>query len=172
MMEPYCRVHQAHGYDSTKVSYEQPENYGKVAKTIHMTVRMWATPNTPNETVQADTEIAHEFNVERVKLSMISQSQAYGHIWAVRKIKEQESSHITVQQILVTVTSINGVEPTPSRLWTSLHHKDVSRPIQGFLWKAIKTIFKIGTFQECLGPQYAIREKCPNAGYKSPWNTY
>ncbi|PBK64941.1 hypothetical protein ARMSODRAFT_978635 [Armillaria solidipes] len=33
------------------VSYEQPENYGKAARTMHVTVGMWAAPNAPSECV-------------------------------------------------------------------------------------------------------------------------
>ncbi|KAK0200559.1 hypothetical protein DFS33DRAFT_1267064, partial [Desarmillaria ectypa] len=41
-------------------------------------------------------------------------------------------------------------------------HKDISRPIRGFLWKAIQNTFKIGAFWERLGPQFPIRGECPH----------
>ncbi|KAK0496498.1 hypothetical protein EDD18DRAFT_1309569 [Armillaria luteobubalina] len=71
-----------------------------------------------------------------------------------------------VQQVLVTVEDINGVEPPPSSLWKSIRHKDISRPIWGFLWKAIHGTFKIGAFWDHLSPQYAQRGECP--GCKVP----
>ncbi|KAK0222652.1 hypothetical protein EDD85DRAFT_923732 [Armillaria nabsnona] len=103
-----------------------------------------------SEAIPADTEINHEFDVNGTRLSSLSQSQAY------RLIRE------CIQQVLATVAEINGVEPLESRLWASIRHKDVSRPIQGYLWKSLQNTFKISAFWEHLGPQYAKRGKCPH----------
>ncbi len=77
-------------------------------------------------------------------------------------ITERKCAQVTVQQLLATVESINGVEPAPSRLWKSIRHKDISRPMRGFLWRALQGTFKIGAFWERLGPQYATRGDSPS----------
>ncbi|KAK0231844.1 hypothetical protein EDD85DRAFT_752576, partial [Armillaria nabsnona] len=59
-----------------------------------------------------------------------------------------------------TITEVNGVELLAARLWKSIWHKDISRPVRGFLLKALQNTFKIGPFWKWLGSQYAARGKC------------
>ncbi|PBK66451.1 ribonuclease H-like protein [Armillaria solidipes] len=115
-----------------------------------------------SEALAADTEICHEFDVNGARLSSLTQSQAYKLLRIMKGVEARKSSQTIEGQIASTVKEINGVEPAPSRIWESIRHKDVSRPIRGFLWKAIQNTFKIGLFWERLGPQLSIRGECPH----------
>ncbi|KAK0489651.1 ribonuclease H-like domain-containing protein [Armillaria luteobubalina] len=109
----------------------------------------------------ADTEICHEFDVDGACLAALTQSQVYNHIRVSKRIKTRDLARNTTQRVIATIQEINGVEPIEQRLWRSVRNKDVSRPIRGFLWKALQNTFKIGSFWEHLGPQYASRGECP-----------
>ncbi|KAK0470098.1 uncharacterized protein EV420DRAFT_1616459 [Desarmillaria tabescens] len=113
----------------------------------------------------ADAEIDHEFDVDGARLSTLTQSQAYKLLCMLADVEERPSARVIKERILATIKEVNGVEPAPSRIWKSIRHKDVSRPIRGFLWaawKALQNTFKIGTFWEHLGPQYSKRGECPH----------
>ncbi|KAK0201490.1 hypothetical protein DFS33DRAFT_1375104 [Desarmillaria ectypa] len=103
-----------------------------------------------NDALPANLDIDHEFNVDGAKLSTPTQSQAYRLLQMTTEIREHSSTKRLVQQVTATIKEINGVEPLPSRLWT------------GFLWKALQNTFKIRTFWEHLGHQYAMRGECPH----------
>ncbi|KAK0452739.1 uncharacterized protein EV420DRAFT_1273683 [Desarmillaria tabescens] len=115
-----------------------------------------------DEASPANVDIDHEFNVDGARLSTLTQSQAYNLLRMAAAKEERSSSQRIVAQVMAAVKEINGVEPMATRLWTSIHHKDVSRPIRGFLRKALQNTFKIGIFWERLGPQYAVRGECPH----------
>ncbi|KAK0504433.1 hypothetical protein EDD18DRAFT_1306014 [Armillaria luteobubalina] len=112
--------------------------------------------------VQANVNIDHEFDVVGAWLSSVTQSQAYKLIWSRTEIRHRPSAQTSVERVLETVSEINGVKPVEARLRRSIQHKDMSRPIRGFLWKVLQNTFKIGAFWERLGPQYAIRGECPH----------
>ncbi|KAK0446318.1 ribonuclease H-like protein [Armillaria borealis] len=120
-----------------------------------------------SEAVQAETEICHEFNVDGARLR------------STAGITERSSAQMLVKQVTAMIKDVNGVEPLHTRLWRSIRHKDVSRPIRGFLWKALQNTFKIGAFWERLGPQYAARVtesmehilvECSIEGQATLWN--
>ncbi|KAK0438285.1 hypothetical protein EV421DRAFT_1891991 [Armillaria borealis] len=117
-----------------------------------------------DEAVPANVEVDHEFQVDGAKPSTLTQSQAYRLLRATKEITERSSTKVAVGRVMATIREINGVETPPSRLWKSIRSKDISRPIRGFLWKALQCTFRIGTFWEWLGPQYSKRGECPGCG--------
>ncbi|KAK0215621.1 ribonuclease H-like domain-containing protein [Armillaria fumosa] len=104
-----------------------------------------------------DVDIDLEFNVDGTKLSTLTQSQVYRLLQSLKLVRERPSARQLVGQVTATIKSINGVEPLTSRLWSSIRGKDISRPVKGFLWKALQNTFKIGEFWEHLGTQYQKR---------------
>ncbi|KAK0477707.1 ribonuclease H-like domain-containing protein [Armillaria luteobubalina] len=113
-----------------------------------------------DEAKPVETDIDLEFNVDRAKLSSLTQSQAYRLIQSLKSIKAWPLGEQIVKQVSKMIKDINRVEPLHSRLWSSICSKDTSRQVQGFLWKALQNTFKIGSFWEHLGPQYERRGEC------------
>ncbi|KAK0486816.1 ribonuclease H-like protein [Armillaria luteobubalina] len=111
-----------------------------------------------DEAKPAETDIDLEFNVDRAKLSSLTQSQAYHLIQSLKSIKAWPSAEQIVKQVSETIKDINGVEPLHSRLWSSIRSKDTSRQVRGFLWKALQNTFKIGSFWECECPHCKVTE--------------
>ncbi|PBK75811.1 RnaseH-domain-containing protein [Armillaria solidipes] len=112
------------------------------------------------QALPVDTDIEHEFDVVGARLSRLTQSQAYKLVLTRTEVKERQSARITIQRVMASIKEVNGVEPIEDRIWTAIR-KDISKPIRGFLWKALQNTFKIGSFWEHLGPQYATRGECP-----------
>ncbi len=60
-------------------------------------------------------------------------TEAYRLIRARTNVKTRELAITSIARVLEIVKEVNGVEPLEVQLWTSIQHKDISRPIRGFL---------------------------------------
>ncbi len=97
---------------------------------------------------------------QSIGLSTLTQKQAYKLIQERTEITECSTVQIMIARVVAIIKEINGVEPLEESVWKLICHKDILRPARSFLWKVIQNTFKIGSFWECLGPQYAKCGEC------------
>ncbi len=98
-----------------------------------------------------------------VKLSALTQKLAYQAIRASKKRPHRQSSENMVARIQATLAEDLKYTPTEGHLWTAIRHKDVSRKMRDFLWKATHDALRVGQYWEHI-PGYETRAVCEPCG--------
>lgn len=98
-----------------------------------------------------DMTIRPDLLVTGAKLKVMTQSMAYK---IIREIKMQTHSYQDALDRPATYLNIelaceaagehNGKKPPPTRIWTSIRAKDISRGIRYFLWMLAHDGYKVG----------------------------
>ncbi|KAJ7924130.1 ribonuclease H-like protein [Mycena leptocephala] len=103
--------------------------------------------------------IAHQLQLRGAKLSTLTQALAYKGIKELRALPARKTTETNVKLIQDAIKSQCGKTPTPASIWRSVRHKDISRQIKTFFWKAIHGAHRVGKFWTHI-PGYEERAMC------------
>ncbi|KAJ6536993.1 hypothetical protein B0H19DRAFT_962784 [Mycena capillaripes] len=97
------------------------------------------------------------------KLASLTQALAYKGIKELRTTPVRKSTASNIKLIQDSAKIQWGKTPTVENIWKSVRHKDISRQIRTFLWKAIHGAHRVGKFWEHI-PGYEDRALCHFCG--------
>ncbi|KAJ7158233.1 hypothetical protein C8R43DRAFT_948547 [Mycena crocata] len=83
-------------------------------------------------------------------------------ISATRTIHRKETDSIT-DEIQTAVKATYGKKPTPTTIWKSIRHPDISRQMRNFLWKTLHGANRLGKKWRHI-PDMEDRETCSHCG--------
>ncbi|EPT02405.1 hypothetical protein FOMPIDRAFT_1096896, partial [Fomitopsis schrenkii] len=107
--------------------------------------------------------IPRNFDLTGMKLSTMTQAQAYRGIQEKKKPKERRSTHRMIAQIRDQALHRGDDPPRPQEIWRGIRHKDIRKPVTDFLWKVIHNAYKCGQYWKNI-PGYEDRQNCPTCG--------
>ncbi|KIK54890.1 hypothetical protein GYMLUDRAFT_176458, partial [Collybiopsis luxurians FD-317 M1] len=100
-----------------------------------------------------DIDIPNHLRLTGAKLSSITQAKAYK---AIRNLKMKKITYqnklnrratlYSLQKAKRSALTLSGKEPTDSRFWKSIRHKDFTRQVHYFLWMAAHNAYKTGNY--------------------------
>jgi len=93
-----------------------------------------------------DLNIPDEFNLQGMKLSMISQALAYKGIREMKMKTQRRKTSNNLDITRYTIQDLTGNLETDATVWTNSRHKDLSKKIRQFLYKALHGAHRIGEF--------------------------
>ena len=111
---------------------------------------------TPDE---IDLSVPDTFCPTGMKLMKTTQARAYAYITNRDTPQLKRRTEILLDQIRTTLEETNKHAPTDRKIWEGCRHRDIRRPIQTFLYKAINNALRIGEFWERI-PNLEQRARC------------
>ena len=106
-----------------------------------------------------DLSIPDNFRPTGLRLMATTQSIAYTYISDLNAPPLKRHTQILLDQIRATLETINEQSPPDRTIWIGCRHRDIRRPIQSFLYKAINNALRIGEFWERI-PNFEQRARC------------
>lgn len=103
-----------------------------------------------------------KFNLTGAQLSKMTQARAYQAI-REKKVIVDTDRRGTAERLAMTKGAAGdnwGQEPDSATIYKALQHKDISRPIRTFLWKATHKAQKIGEHWERMGEKFTNWGEC------------
>ncbi|KAJ7102968.1 hypothetical protein C8R43DRAFT_907040 [Mycena crocata] len=104
------------------------------------------SPDVP--VLAAKTDGPADLILSGAKLSSLTQALAYKGIKALRKKVNRKTTDENIALVQAAVKQHHRHAPTPSTIWKSLKHKDITRQVRTFLWKTVHGAHRIGKFWE------------------------
>ncbi|RDX52284.1 hypothetical protein OH76DRAFT_1345381 [Lentinus brumalis] len=106
-----------------------------------------------------------EFLRDGAALSHITQKLAYRGVrmWCPKTAKPRAATVRMIARVIDSITHTYGVTITQRTLWNAIRHKDVSRTMRDFWWKALHDALRVGTYWEHI-PGYEQRAVCQVCG--------
>ncbi|KAG1816751.1 uncharacterized protein BJ212DRAFT_1271189 [Suillus subaureus] len=108
---------------------------------------------------QINLEIPTEFDVQGAKLSKMTQTLAYQNLKNQYQIKQWRTTKRNLETARYAIKEISNNLESDKTIWKECRRKDIQRPIQQFLYKALHSTHKVGDFWSNI-PQYEQRAKC------------
>ena len=93
-------------------------------------------------------------------ISKLEQKDFYKTINAMDKIPVRSKTTRTIELIKSRTQDTHRFSPTPEKIWLATKHRDFSRRVKDFLWKATQGAYKIGEFWLQIA-SYEERGICP-----------
>jgi ribonuclease HI len=103
--------------------------------------------------------IPNEFNLQGAKLSSITQAIAYHGIRTMTQLTPRRATTINLDMARHAVKDISNHLETDATIWKNCRRKELRKPIQQFLYKAMHGTFKMGEFWDRI-PQHEHRAIC------------
>jgi len=97
--------------------------------------------------------IPDEFNLQGAKLSAINQAIAYKGVRTMTQTKQRRATIINLDIARYAIRNTSNHLETDATIWKNCRRKELKRPIQQFLYKAIHGTFKIGDFHRMPKPR-------------------
>lgn len=96
---------------------------------------------------ELDLKIKNKFNLTGAQLSKMTQAIAYQGIKETEKQpKPRSGTESRLDITRYTAEEMFGQTPLNETIWSTIQHKDLSRPIRSFFWKATHNAHKIGDY--------------------------
>lgn len=134
---------------------------------------------------EIDLSIPAEFRPTGLKLMTTTQASAYAYIRTLNRPPLKRRTEILLDQIRANLETTNEKTPTDRALWFGCRHRDIRKPIQTFLYKALNNTLQVGAFWEqipnlehrarcasCNAPTESLEHillECDNASTKKIW---
>lgn len=117
-----------------------------------------------SEESELEYDIEGKFDITGAQLSKLTQALAYR---AIRERKDKtENRRGTITELDMTRYAVReafGPFPTDKTIWKSIWHKDISRPIRSFLFKALHRAQKVGDYWQHIDG-FEHRATCHSCG--------
>ena len=94
------------------------------------------------------------------KLATLSQKDLYRGIKKANPPTLRTNTETNLGRIQACAAETYRTNPTPSTIWRTTKHKDLTKKTREFIWKRIHNAFKIGKFWKNI-PNYEQRGICP-----------
>ncbi|KAL6306804.1 hypothetical protein BKA93DRAFT_728870 [Sparassis latifolia] len=115
------------------------------------------TPDTINVT------IPNRFNLTGARMASLTQSLAYRGICSYKPLTTRRHTMIQLDIARHAVEAVCEHLPSDATIWHSIRSRDISRPIQDFLWKCLHGALHCGNFWDNI-PGYEERASCLTCG--------
>ncbi|KAJ7138997.1 hypothetical protein C8R44DRAFT_827847 [Mycena epipterygia] len=116
-----------------------------------------------DETESVNFSIRPCFQVRGAKIATLTQALAYQGIKELRETPTRNTTEENIALIQQALKTQSSEEPTPKKIWRSIRHKDISRQIKTFLWKAIHGAHRTGKYWKHI-PECEHRMVCQSCG--------
>jgi ribonuclease HI len=93
-------------------------------------------------------------------ISQLEQRDFYKIINEKEKIPIRSRTNCNLEDIKICSQDTFNVTPTTGKIWLATKHKDFSRRVRDFMWKATQSAYKIGEFWLPIA-SYEERATCP-----------
>ncbi|KAG2743962.1 RnaseH-domain-containing protein, partial [Suillus brevipes Sb2] len=108
---------------------------------------------------ELDLHIPDDFNLQGAKLSAITQALAYKGIREHIPFAPRRKTTSNLDVTRFAIQELTGQLETDASIWTGCRHKDLSKKIRQFLFKAMHGAHRIGEFWTNI-PTYEHRARC------------
>ncbi|KAF8236095.1 hypothetical protein L208DRAFT_1059690, partial [Tricholoma matsutake] len=107
-----------------------------------------------------DISTDRKWTLAGMKLKNSTQCSLYQGItkWKLAN-KPRQQTEIQLATTTYTVQDLTGETPTPDKIWSAIHKRDLSKQIRNYLWKNLHNTYKIGSFWSRI-PNMEHRDRC------------
>ncbi|KAG1844908.1 hypothetical protein C8R48DRAFT_617733, partial [Suillus tomentosus] len=109
---------------------------------------------------ELDLSIPDNFNLQGEKLSKITQALAYKCIREHIPFAPRRKTTSNLDVTRFTIQELTGQLETDASIWTGCRHKDLSKKVRQFIYKAMHGAHRIGEYWANI-PTYEQRARCP-----------
>ncbi|KZV91138.1 hypothetical protein EXIGLDRAFT_616034 [Exidia glandulosa HHB12029] len=104
-----------------------------------------------------------KYDAPGAQLHGITQKAAHAVIKQIRahETPERRRTKVNINSVKTAVQRQNGSAPTEDQIWTAIKSRDLSRSVRNFLWKALHSGHKIGSYFINMPPPWRDYADCP-----------
>lgn len=106
-------------------------------------------------------QVPHQWNITGTKIACLTQALAYKGIRGSQSRRRRHAADTPLDMARHCVRDhLGGKQPTDATIWHGIRHKDISRNISDFLWRATHQSQRVGRYWNHI-PGYEQRALCP-----------
>ncbi|KAG6846755.1 hypothetical protein H0H93_012090, partial [Arthromyces matolae] len=96
-------------------------------------------------------DVTNKYTQQGAKLTHMTQALLYRGILEQKNKPARRWTSINLDRIRFAIREITGTPPTDEDIWKSIKHKDFSKKVRAFLWKATHNAYKVGEYWQNKG---------------------